>query len=172
VGVQEDAEGEMSHHRITKIISGGQTGADRAGIDVAIELGLDYGGSLPAGRRTEDGRLSQKYEKMKEVKSRHYQARTEKNVLDADATLIFTLNKMGSGSALTKKIADKHYKPCLHINLSKQQDDEAVRIISEWLDVVKPHTLNVAGSRESTAIGIYDTTYGILRKVLKEVDEK
>ncbi len=157
----------MNHHKISKIISGGQTGADRAGIDVAIELGLDYGGSLPAGRRTEDGRLSQKYEKMKEVKSRHYQARTEKNVLDADATLIFTFNRVGSGSALTKKIADQHYKPCLHINLSKQPDDEAIRTVSEWLDAVKPHTLNVAGSRESTAPGIYDKVYNILMEVLK-----
>lgn len=91
---------------------------------------------------------------MKELKSRHYQARTEKNVLDADATLIFTFNRMGSGSALTKKIADQHYKPWLHINLSKQQDDEAIRIVSEWLDAVRPHILNIAGSRESTAEGI------------------
>jgi hypothetical protein len=162
----------MSQHRITKVISGGQTGADRAGLDAAIELGLDYGGAIPAGRRTEDGTLSLRYNKMKELKSLHYQARTEKNVLDADATLIFTFNRMGSGSALTTKIADQHYKPCLHINLSKQQDDEAITIVSAWLDAVRPHTLNVAGSRESTAIGIYDRTYGILRKVLKEVNEK
>ncbi|SPQ01027.1 hypothetical protein NBG4_40067 [Candidatus Sulfobium mesophilum] len=73
---------------------------------------------------------------MKELKSRHYQARTEKNALDADATLIFTFNRMGSGSALRKKITDQHYKPWLHINLSKQQDYEAIRIVSEWLDAV------------------------------------
>ena len=58
----------MEHHIISKIISGGQTGADRAGIDVAIALGIDYGGSLPSGRRTEDGYLSRTYTKMKEVK--------------------------------------------------------------------------------------------------------
>lgn len=153
---------------IKRIISGGQTGADRAGIDVAIDLGLEYGGSIPAGRRTEDGTLSKKYNKMKELKSRHYQARTEKNVLDADATIIFTFNKTGSGSALTKKIADQHYKPCLHINLSKQQDDEAIRIVSEWLDAVRPHTLNIAGSRESAAEGIYDRVYNILKTGLKD----
>jgi len=152
---------------IKKIISGGQTGADRAGLDVAIGLGLDYGGSIPAGRRTEDGALSRKYNKMKELKSRHYQARTEKNVLDADATLIFTFNKIGSGAALTKKIADQNYKSCLHINLSKQQDDEARRIVSEWLDAVRPHTLNIAGSRESFAEGIYDRVFNILKYVLK-----
>jgi hypothetical protein len=157
----------MNHHKIRKIISGGQTGADRAGIDVALALGIDYGGSIPAGRRTEHGALSRKYNKMKELKSRHYQARTEKNVLDADATLIFTFNKIGSGSALTKKIAEKHYKTCLHINLSKQQDDEAIRMVSEWLDAVRPHTLNIAGSRESVAEGIYDRVFNILEDALK-----
>jgi hypothetical protein len=155
---------------VKKIITGGQTGADRAGMDAAIDLGIDYGGSIPAGRRTEAGALSRKYNKMKELKSRHYQARTEKNVLDADATLIFTFNKIGSGSALTKKIADKHYKPCLHINLSKQQDDEAIRIVSEWLDAVRPHTLNIAGSRESAAEGIYSRVYSLLIRVLKDTE--
>jgi hypothetical protein len=67
--------------------------------------------------------------KMKELKSRHYQARTEKNILDADATLVFTFNKIGSGAALTKKIADQHYKSCLHINLSKRQDDNIKRLL-------------------------------------------
>jgi hypothetical protein len=153
---------------VKKIISGGQTGADRAGLDVAIDLGIDFGGAVPAGRKTEDGSLPPKYDKMKEVKSRHYRARTEKNVLDADATIIFTFNRMGSGSALTKKIADQHYKPCLHINLSKEQDEEAIRIVSEWLDAVKPHTLNIAGSRESTSPGIYGRVYNLLRKCLSK----
>jgi Circularly permutated YpsA SLOG family len=87
--------------------------------------------------------------------------------MDAYATLIFTFNRVGSGSALTKKIADQHYKPCLHINLSKQQDDEAIRIVSEWLDAVRPHTLNIAGSRESTAERIYNRVYNIMKEVLK-----
>ncbi len=157
----------MSKHKVSKIISGGQTGADRAGIDVAIALGIDYGGSLPAGRRTEEGYLPRSYTKMKEVKSRHYYVRTEKNVMDADATLIFTYRRMGSGSALTIKKAEEHYKPCLHVNLDKQTDDEAARIVTEWLDSVRPYTLNVAGSRESTAQGIYQRVYAILKDVLE-----
>ena len=156
------------HHKISKIISGGQTGADRAGIDVAIALGIDYGGSLPSGRRTEDGHLPMKYNKMKKVKSRHYQVRTEKNVMDSDATLIFTFGKVGSGSALTKKLAEQHLKSCLHVNLDKQTDDEAVRIVVEWLNLVKPYILNVAGSRESTAEGIYQRVYNILKEVLAD----
>ncbi len=58
----------VEHHKISKIISGGQTGADRAGLDIAIALGIDYGGSLPSGRRTEDGYLPRSYSKMKEVR--------------------------------------------------------------------------------------------------------
>lgn len=157
----------MSKHKVSQVISGGQTGADRAGIDAAIGLELDYGGSLPSGRRTEDGHLSRKYTKMKEVKSRHYQVRTEKNVVDSDATIIFTFNRMGSGSALTRKLAEQHLKSSLHVNLDKQTDDEAVRIVTEWLDSVRPYTLNVAGSRESTAAGIYQRVYSIMKEVLK-----
>lgn len=157
---------KMSHHKITKIISGGQTGADRAGLDVAIDLGMDYGGSLPSGRRTEDGYLSRSYTKMKEVKSRYYHVRTEKNVMDSDATIIFTYSRMGSGSALTIKKAEEHYKSCLHVNLDKQTDDEAVKIVTEWLDSVRPHTLNIAGSRESTAQGIYQRVFNIMKEVL------
>ncbi len=156
----------MNHHKISKIISGGQTGADRAGLDVAMSLGLDYGGSLPSGRRTEDGYLSRKYTKMKEVKSRYYHVRTEKNVMDSDATIIFTFSRMGSGSALTIKKAEEHYKSCLHVNLDKQTDDEAVKIVTEWLDSVRPHTLNIAGSRESTAQGIYQRVFNIMNRVL------
>lgn len=156
----------MSRWIVKKIISGGQTGADRAGLDAAIELGIDYGGSLPSGRRTEDGYLSRSYTRMNEVKSRHYHVRTEKNVMDSDATIIFTYRRMGSGSALTVKKAEEHYKSCLHVNLDKQTDDEAVRIITEWLDSVRPHTLNIAGSRESTAQGIYQRVFNIVKEVL------
>jgi hypothetical protein len=158
----------MGNHRLSKIISGGQTGADRAGLDVAMELGISYGGSIPSGRRTEDGHLPAKYEKMTEVKSRHYQVRTEMNVIDADATLLFTGRKVGSGSALTRKVAEKHYKALLHINLGKKTDDEAVGEIVRWLEDTNPLILNIAGSRESESEGIYDKVCSILKKVLVE----
>jgi len=158
----------MGNHRISKIISGGQTGADRAGLDVAIELGIPYGGAVPSGRRTEDGHLSSKYEKMTEVRSRHYQVRTEKNVIDADATLLFTGRKVGSGSALTRKVAEKYHKACLHVNLGKKTDDEAVVEVLQWLDDTKPQVLNIAGSRETESGDIYDRVCSILTRVLGE----
>ena len=157
----------MSKHKISKVISGGQSGSDIAGIDAALSIGLDYGGSIPKGRKTEDGTLPEKYDKIIELETTSYPVRTEKNVMDSSATLIFTYNKMGSGSALTVKMAKKHHKPYLHINLQKKTDSEAITEVSEWLNKVKPSVLNVAGSRESSAIGIYSTVYNILREVLK-----
>ena len=154
-------------HSVGKIISGGQTGADIAGIDAALSLGIDYGGSIPKGRRTEDGTLPEKYNKIIELETTSYPVRTEKNVVDSDATLIFTYNKMGSGSALTIKLAKKHKKPFLHINIEKTSDMEAVKKVFQWLDKVKPLVLNLAGSRESSAQGIYNRVYEILKEVLK-----
>lgn len=157
----------MNKHKVLKIISGGQTGADIAGIDVALELGIDYGGSIPKGRKTECGVLPEKYDKIIELKTSSYPVRTEKNVADSDATLIFTYSKMGKGSALTVRMADKHKKPCLHIELEEKSDNEAVEMISDWLNTSKPDVLNIAGSRESQAIGIYDRVHNILLKVLE-----
>ncbi|MGC2063533.1 MAG: putative molybdenum carrier protein [Thermodesulfovibrionales bacterium] len=158
----------MNSHRISKIISGGQTGADRAGLDVAIELEIPYGGSIPSGRRTEDGHLPAKYERMTEMRSRHYQVRTEKNVIDADATLLFTGRKVGSGSALTRKVAEQHHKAFLHINLGKETDDAAVSEVLQWLDHAKPSVLNIAGSRETESGGIYGRVFSILKQVLAD----
>jgi hypothetical protein len=148
-----------------KIISGGQTGADRAALDVAIALEFDYGGAIPSSRRTEDGTLPERYDKMTELKTRSYPMRTEKNVADSDATIIFTSKKIGAGSALTIKFAEKHRKPYLHINLSKMTDEEAAEALRVWLREVTPAVLNVAGSRKSSAPGIYGRVYRILKEV-------
>ena len=155
------------NHGVKKIISGGQTGADRAGLDAAIDLNMDYGGSIPKGRRTEDGTLPDRYGKIIELDTPNYPARTEKNVVDSDATVIFTYTEMGSGSVLTIELAKKHNKPYLHINLEDKRNGDAIREVSEWFDKVKPEVLNVAGSRESGAKGIYNRVYGILKAVLK-----
>lgn len=88
---------------IEKIISGGQTGADRAGLDVAIELGIPHGGWIPKGRKTEEGPLPAKY-KLKEMRTTSYPKRTEKNILDSDGTVIFTFGKLTGGSELTRRL--------------------------------------------------------------------
>lgn len=153
--------------QLIKIISGGQTGADRAALDVAMGLRLDYGGAIPKGRRTEEGALPPEYEKMTELKSMSYAVRTKKNVMDSDATVIITMDHIGRGSALTIRLAQRHKKPFLHIDLSTYSDNEAKNKIKEWLKDVRPNVLNVAGSRESKAQGIYSMVYAILKAVFK-----
>ena len=117
-----------------KIISGGQTGADRAGLDAAIVLGMNYGGAVPRGRRTEAGPLPAKYSRMTELETDSYPSRTLKNVIDSDATLLFTIGKISGGTALTMRMAKRNKKPYLHINLKSVPEDKAVRLIREWLN--------------------------------------
>ena len=96
---------------ISKIISGGQTGVDRAALDAAIQLGIPHGGSIPKGRRAEDGPISERYN-LKETNSDAYADRTEQNILDADGTLLISRGALTDGSELTRILAAKHKKPC------------------------------------------------------------
>ncbi len=115
-----------------KVISGGQTGVDRAALDAAIAAGLDYGGSVPKGRMAEDGPIGQSYRLLKEMPHGTYKDRTEKNIEDAEATLIFTKGKPTDGTAYTITYARKLYKPILVIDLV----DKKVlnRLFEKWRD--------------------------------------
>ncbi len=148
-----------------KIISGGQTGVDQAALDVAIALRLDYGGYIPRDRRTENGPLSLKYDRMIELDTIGYPARTRKNVLVSDATLLLTLGKMSGGTALTRQIAAWAGKPYLHVNLKSASRRKAVELVRNWLARAQPEVLNIAGPRESNSPGIYHTAYQILERV-------
>jgi hypothetical protein len=149
-----------------KVISGGQTGVDRAALDAAIELGVGYGGSVPKGRKAEDGPIQEKYGNLRELSSESYKTRTEKNVIDADATLILALGPLRGGTALTARIAAFNRKPCLTADLQEKDEDEALREVAEWLTRVRPLVLNIAGPRESEKPGIYALALRFLRRVL------
>jgi hypothetical protein len=149
-----------------KIISGGQTGVDRAALDAAIELGMDYGGAIPKGRMAEDGPIDAKYGKLVELESESYSARTEKNAADADATIVFTIDTPTEGTAYTVDCLKKHGKPYLLVNLKGTNDGEAIHMIGRWLDEAGPEILNIAGPRESKAPGIYERVRRILIKVM------
>jgi hypothetical protein len=101
---------------LKKIISGGQTGVDRAALDVAMRLGIAHGGWIPKGRLTEDGPLPPHY--LQEMPTDEYEARTEKNVLDSDGTLIISRGSPTGGTDYTRKMALKHGKQLLHIDLA------------------------------------------------------
>ena len=152
---------------IKKIISGGQTGADRAALDAAIALGIPHGGWIPKGRKTEKGILPDRYH-LQEMPTASYPKRTEKNILDSDATLIINHGNLTGGSSLTRKFAKQHGKPWLHINLDKLSVQDAIKTLGAWLERHEVKVLNVAGSRASKDPEIYDATIKILESILEQ----
>lgn len=146
---------------IQKIISGGQTGVDRAALDAAIKLTIPHGGWIPQGRLTEDGPLPSKYQ-LQETGSTSYADRTEKNVLDADATLIISRGPLTGGSEYTREMAVKHRRLWLHIDLKKIPAFQAAIAINDWISKKQIATLNVAGPRASKDPKIYQDALNIL----------
>ncbi len=157
----------MSSQRPRRIVSGGQTGADRAAWDAAIAAGLDYGGWVPQGRVAEDGPLAVRYQNLRETPSSDPAVRTEWNVRDADATLIFSHGGLTGGTALTRRCARRLRKPWLHIDLAALTSDEVEASIAQWLEAERPATLNVAGPRASNDPAIYGAVRTLLERVLR-----
>jgi hypothetical protein len=136
-----------------KIISGGQTGVDRAALDFAIRHGFEYGGWCPRGRLAEDGAIPPIY-RLCETDSVEYDERTEKNVLDSDATLIVAREKeLSGGTAFTKTCAGQRGRPLLVV-CERDGLSPGAAALSKFLKQNKVRTLNVAGPRESQARGL------------------
>lgn len=148
---------------LKKIISGAQTGADRAALDFAIEVGIPYGGWIPKGRKAEDEKIPEKYDQLQEMTTSTYPPRTEKNILDSDATLIVCHGKLSGGSLRTQKIAEEHNRPVLHIDLTKANHYMSAAKILNWIAGYRIEILNVAGSRASEDPKIYEDTLKLLK---------
>ena len=144
--------------RVEKIVSGGQTGVERAALDAAIFVGLLHGGWCPNGRRAEDGPIAACYE-LEELESTQYADRTKRNVLDSDATLVLYTNVLQGGTFLTWRYAVKQCKPCLKICLTHPGRVQRVR---DWLTRNQVRTLNIAGPRASKEPGGYDLAFEYL----------
>jgi hypothetical protein len=144
-----------------KIISGGQTGADRAALDAAMELDIPHGGWLPRGRKAEDGPVPRHY-RLQEMGSPKYRDRTRKNILESDGTLIISYGPLTGGSALTEALAIRHERPCLHLDMEYHTLEKAAVALELWLKKFSISTLNVAGPRASGEPRIYDTVKELL----------
>jgi len=144
------------------IISGGQTGVDRGALDAAIAEHMAHGGWCPRGRLAEDGPISQRYQ-LQETRSDRYSVRTRQNVLSADATLILCRGPLTGGTELTYRLAVRHARPCLVVDL---QQAPAAAGVQRWLVAEQIGVLNVAGPRESTHPGIAHEAYQFLLAVL------
>ena len=151
-----------------RIVSGGQTGADRAGWDVALELGLEIGGWVPKGRGAEDGPIPARYTGLRESDSTDPAVRTALNVRDSDATLVVSHGPLDRGSLLTFREANRIGRPVLHLDLAALEHAGAVAMLREWLRTVEPATLNVAGPRASHDPGIGAAVAALLRAALAQ----
>lgn len=150
---------------IRKIISGGQTGADRAALDTAIKFNIDHGGVVPKGRRTEDGRLPDVY-RMEEDTTPDYDSRTEKNVRAAQATVIIARGPLAGGSRLTEQMARLYKKPLCLLDLAAMDEFEAAVTLHGFIRDNHIETLNVAGPRAGQDPGIYWSAKGILETLV------
>ena len=146
---------------IIKIISGGQTGADRASLDFTIDNNIPHGGWIPKGRITEGGQLPEQYH-LQEMETTSYDKRTEQNVIDSDGTVIVSHGNLTGGSALTRTFTIKHHKPRLHLDMNNTTITEAAGSLNNWIEKSKIKILNVAGSRASKDNKIYQVTKDIL----------
>lgn len=147
---------------LEKIVSGGQSGTDRAALDVALEIGFPCGGWCPKGRKAEDGKIAERYP-LRETPNRPYRERTEWNVRDSDATLILATGELTGGSRLTHQLAKKHAKPCFRVDFS---EPPPIALVYQKIVDQKIRILNIAGPRESTEPGIYAKTVAYLTDLL------
>lgn len=164
---------------LEKIVSGGQTGVDRAALDVAINLNIAFGGWCPKGRIDEIGIIPEKYNQLVEISvdvtndKENYDARTKLNIHDSDGTLIFVPilplpEKITDGTVLTINEAARQNKPYLVISLSSSDKYDLSKCI-EWITEHEIRTLNIAGPRESSSEGIYQESYAYLLSLLPEL---
>lgn len=150
---------------VRKIVSGGQTGVDRAALDVARMHDIPHGGWCPRGRRAEDGQIPDYY-MLSETPLEAYSQRTEWNVRDSDGTLIITRGKPAGGTALTVDLAEQYARPLFVCDLDREQPHAGK--IRSWIDGTEIHVLNVAGPRGSEVTNIYDDAFELLTEIVAD----
>lgn len=146
---------------IRKVVSGGQTGVDRAGLDAAVNAGIPIGGYCPRGRRAEDGIIPERYPLI-EMESPESCYRTEKNVIESDGTLILNKGTLSEGTKLTLDYTAKYGKPSLIVQLDAEHIIEPANVI-RWIEGQFINVLNIAGPKESKLPeGIYTEAFTYL----------
>lgn len=151
---------------LSKVISGGQTGADRAALDAALELGFPIGGSCPVGRMAEDGPINHAYT-LTEIGG-GYRQRTKQNVMDSDGTAIFYESYLRGGTETTVLFCIRQSKPYKLIDIALVEPPRAAELLSEFVHKFNVSVLNVAGPRSSGCPAVYSYVVEALSHVLKQ----
>ena len=170
---------KLDKYKISVIISGGQTGADRGALDFALQKDIKHGGWCPFGRKAEDETIPLKYQ-LKETTTSLYPARTRMNIRDSNATIIFSSDINSKGSLLTTKFCIELKKPYFVVLLDKKEikhiKDSSLKSTCQkllsWLNKIKPEILNIAGTRESHCPGIHNKVKSILEKILDKSEKE
>jgi len=149
-----------------KIISGGQTGVDRAALDVALKHGIESGGWCPTGRLDESGRIPDRYP-LRELKSGGFTERTLQNVKDSDGSVIIYLGELSGGTEQTVKFCVEQPRPHELIDASKVSIEKAAQLIANFVRENKMNTLNVAGPRKNEWPEGYGYAFGVLEAFLE-----
>jgi hypothetical protein len=131
-----------------KIISGGQTGVDRAALDVALRHGIECGGWCPAGRLDEFGKIPDHYP-IRELQGGGFTERTLQNVKDSDGTVVMHPGELRGGSEQTIRFCVELHRPHQLIDASKIHAEDAANLITDFVRANKPEILNIAGPRHS-----------------------
>ena len=148
-----------------KIVSGGQTGVDRAALDAALECAVNAGGWCPEGRKAEDGVISDVYP-LKELPNADYRQRTRQNVIDSDGTVIIYFGYPTGGTELTIAFCISEKKPYVLIDAEEIILDAAVIKVQKFIQDKSIATLNVAGPRAGGEPRAYDYARGLIKKVI------
>jgi hypothetical protein len=146
---------------LKKIISGGQVGADQAALDAAIKCNFPHSGWIQNGRKTQTGALPEKYHLI-EMSASGYKERIERNVIESDGTVIITHGDLTGGAEYSRKMAKKHHRPCLHVDLSITPAAVSSSDINTWIIENSIEVLNVTGSRTSEDGDVYKDTADII----------
>lgn len=150
--------------KIDRVVSGGQTGADRAALDAAMAVGVPVGGWCPRGRRAEDGIIDERYP-LTETPGAAVEQRTSWNVRDSDATLVLVLRDVDAGTAFTIEEAERFGRPVQRVEVPAGA--AAVGRVRTWIDDHDVAVLNVAGPRESNAPGLYEAARRFLLRLFE-----
>jgi Circularly permutated YpsA SLOG family len=152
---------------VLRIISGGQTGVDRAALDAALNHGIDCGGWCPSGRLDESGVIPARYP-VKELKHGGIAQRTLQNVKDSDGTAIIYFSHLLGGTERTVRFCVQHQRPHQLINGEEVSAERAAELIAEFVHAERITTLNVAGPRQSEAPQGYDYAFQVLDILLSK----